>query len=175
VIGGGKLGLLVAQLIAQQCKTPPVHFGRHQSKLDLVEGTQKLVVGAEEEVPDEQKQAFDVCVEATSSSRGILMVVALTRPLGTIVQKSTCSMDQDGGEKMPVWSEIANSIVVDEKRMVGSRCGPFQPALQALQSPVIKKLLANMVSAVYPIADGLQAFEKAKSKGCLKVLIDMEI
>jgi len=40
---------------------------------------------------------------------------------------------------------------------------------------VIKKLLANMVSAVYPIADGLQAFEKAKSKGCLKVLIDMEI
>jgi len=56
VIGGGKLGLLVAQLIAQQCKTPPVHFGRHQSKLDLVEGTQKLVVGAEEEVPDEQKQ-----------------------------------------------------------------------------------------------------------------------
>ena len=68
-----------------------------------------------------------MCVEATGSARGILMAVALTRPLGTVVQKSTCSMEQDlpPGEKMPVWSEIANSIVVDEKRMVGSRCGNF--------------------------------------------------
>lgn len=73
-----------------------------------------------------------MCVEATSSSRGILMVVALTRPLGTIVQKSTCSMDQDGGEKMPVWSEIANSIVVDEKRMVGSRCAHPLPPFGAM-------------------------------------------
>lgn len=56
VIGDGKLGLLVAQLLALQTKIPPVHFGRHLEKLDLVEGTQKVVASTLDELEESQKQ-----------------------------------------------------------------------------------------------------------------------
>ena len=57
---------------------------------------------------------------------------------------------------------------------LSGRCGPFPAALQALQQSAVKELLRNMITAIYPISDGLQAFEKAKSKGSLKVLLDMK-
>ena len=66
-------------------------------------------------------QAFDVVIEASGSSQGIMLASALTRPMGTIVLKSTCSVIND--EKMPKWSDIANDVVVNEKRLQGSRCG----------------------------------------------------
>lgn len=55
------------------------------------------------------------------------------------------------------------------------RCGPFPAALQALQEESIKRLLKNMVTAVYPITHGLEAFNRAKAKGTLKVLLDMQV
>ena len=142
IIGDGKLGLLVAQIIALQTKVPPVHVGRHQDKLDLVEGTTKLVLGPDAKLDDSDKQvsstctspcpsvlqqsmrkrwvqAFDVCIEASGSSKGILLAVELTRPLGTVVQKSTCSAV--GDPEMPDWSSIANDVVVNEKHLMGSR------------------------------------------------------
>lgn len=64
-------------------------------------------------------QAFDVCVEASGSSQGILLAIQLIRPLGTVIQKSTCSAV--GDPNMPDWSTIANQVVVDEKRLIGSR------------------------------------------------------
>ena len=57
---------------------------------------------------------------------------------------------------------------------LGCRCGPFPAALEALQQTAVKELLSSMITAIYPISDGIQAFDKAKSKGSLKVLIDME-
>ena len=54
------------------------------------------------------------------------------------------------------------------------RCGPFPAALEALKQKAVKDLLGNMITAIYPISDGIQAFEKAKSKGSLKVLLDMK-
>ena len=68
---------------------------------------------------DAEVQAYDVCVEATGSSKGILLALELTRPMGTIVQKSTCSAIND--RQMPQWSHIATDVVVNEKRLVGSR------------------------------------------------------
>ena len=64
-------------------------------------------------------QAFDVSVEATGNSRGILLAVELVKPMGTVIQKSTCSIE--GDQRMPDWSQIANDIVVNEKKLVGSR------------------------------------------------------
>ena len=64
-------------------------------------------------------QAFDVCIEASGSSKGILLAMELTRPLGTVVQKSTCSAV--GDPEMPDWSSIANDVVVNEKHLLGSR------------------------------------------------------
>ena len=64
-------------------------------------------------------QAFDVSVEATGNSQGILLAVELVRPLGTVIQKSTCSIE--GDKNMPDWSQIANDVVVNEKKLIGSR------------------------------------------------------
>lgn len=58
-------------------------------------------------------------VEASGSSQGIMLASAMTRPMGTLVLKSTCSAVND--PRMPKWSDIANDIVVNEKRLVGSR------------------------------------------------------
>lgn len=60
-------------------------------------------------------------MEASGSSQGITLASAMTRAMGTIVLKSTCSVVND--EMMPKWSDIANDVVVNEKRLQGSRCG----------------------------------------------------
>ena len=65
-------------------------------------------------------QAFDAVVEASGSSQGIKLASAMTRPMGSIVLKSTCSAVNDAA--MPAWSDIANDVVVNEKRLQGSRC-----------------------------------------------------
>ena len=64
-------------------------------------------------------QAFDAVVEASGSSQGIKLASAMTRPMGSIVLKSTCSVVNDAS--MPAWSDIANDVVVNEKRLQGSR------------------------------------------------------
>ncbi len=64
-------------------------------------------------------QAFDAVVEASGSSQGIKLASAMTRPMGSIVLKSTCSAVNDAS--MPAWSDIANDVVVNEKRLQGSR------------------------------------------------------
>ena len=50
------MGLLVAQVIALHTEAAPLHIGRHQEKLDLVKGTQKLVLGDDKKLPEEVKQ-----------------------------------------------------------------------------------------------------------------------
>ena len=64
-------------------------------------------------------QAFDVVIEASGSSQGIVLAGQLTRPMGTILLKSTCSALDSA---MPKWTDIANDVVVNEKRLQGSRC-----------------------------------------------------
>jgi threonine dehydrogenase-like Zn-dependent dehydrogenase len=64
-------------------------------------------------------QGFDVCIEASGSSQGIRLAAALTRSLGTIVLKSTCSTV--GDDNAPAFAAIANDIVVQELTLVGSR------------------------------------------------------
>ena len=59
-------------------------------------------------------------VEACGAPGGMQLALALTRPLGTVVLKSTCSLE--GQSSTPQWSAVANDVVVQEKRVVGSRC-----------------------------------------------------
>ena len=63
-------------------------------------------------------QAFDVVIDTTGSSQGILLALAVVRCMGTVVLKSTCSLKDPG---QPQWSEIANDLVVNEKTLIGSR------------------------------------------------------
>lgn len=56
ILGDGKMGLLVAQVIAMHTRQKPLHIGRHQEKLDLVKGTEKLQLGAGKPLPEDLKQ-----------------------------------------------------------------------------------------------------------------------
>lgn len=59
ILGDGKMGLLVAQVVANYIDRPPLHIGRHQEKLDLVKGTEKLQLEAGQELPESLKQVFN--------------------------------------------------------------------------------------------------------------------
>ncbi|BDA47454.1 probable 2-deoxy-scyllo-inosamine dehydrogenase [Coccomyxa sp. Obi] len=170
VIGDGKLGLLVAQVFITQGVKRLVHIGKHREKLSLVQGSTWEVV--DESTSSHHAQEFDVVVEASGSSRGISLASAISRPMGTIILKSTCSAVND--PDMPAWSNIANDVVVNEKRLQGSRCGPFAPALKAMQDDRLRKLLNDMVTEVFPISDGVKAFQMAQTKGVLKVQVSMQ-
>lgn len=169
VIGDGKLGLLVGQaLIVHKEVDQLIHFGRHQEKLKMVSGTQQVLV--DDDTVTKYNQAFDVVIDATGSSQGILLAMAMVRCMGTIILKSTCSLKHP---EQPQWGAIANDLIVNEKTLIGSRCGPFKPALQMLQDPRMRKLVDSMVTAAMPLSEGLEAVKLAQAKGTLKVQLVM--
>ena len=77
-----------------------------------------LLVHHSKHIMHARVQAFDVVIDATGSSQGILLALAMACCMGTIVLKSTCSLKDP---EQPQWSAIANDLVVNEKRLVGSR------------------------------------------------------
>jgi threonine dehydrogenase-like Zn-dependent dehydrogenase len=104
----------------------------------------------------------DIVVEVTGSPAGFAMARALVRPMGTIVLKSTYA---GALEKFD-----ASALVVDEVTLVGSRCGPFGPALRLLEQGAIDPL--PLIHARYALAQGVEALEHARTRGILKVLIE---
>ncbi|MBW4627177.1 MAG: alcohol dehydrogenase catalytic domain-containing protein [Brasilonema octagenarum HA4186-MV1] len=157
VIGDGKLGQLVAQTLALTgCDLLVV--GRHQDKLAHLEA-RGIKTGFADTVTD---RAFDISVECTGNSEGFALAHRALRPRGTLVLKSTyagkLSLD-------------ASSLVVNEITLIGSRCGPFAPALELLAQEKVD--VKSLINACYPLADGLAAFERAQTKGVLKVLLEM--
>lgn len=179
VIGDGKLGILVAHVLSTRlaalasaagpgaAQPPLAFFGRHAHKLELVGGVDRRLV--DESTGVDHAGKFDVVVEASGSPQGITLALALARPLGTIVQKSTCSIVVRDPAAMPLWSAVANDVVVNEKRVVGSRCGPFPPALELLRESGTQALVAAMLEAEVDLAAGVAGVEAARRKGALKV------
>ena len=97
----------------------------------------------------------------TGAPDGFASALQLVRPLGTLVLKSTFAgrlRDFD-----------ISGLVVDEITLVGSRCGPFDKALAALASHAVD--VRRLVTACYPLGDGIKAFAHAGRKGVIKVLI----
>ena len=166
VIGDGKLGLLVAQLLVAQGHAV-THLGRHARKLSLVEGTRQVAVT--DETAAELEHNFDATVEASGSPQGISLALAITRPLGKVVLKSTCA----AGVGSATWPEVGNVAVVNELTLVGSRCGPFAPALEALLDERVRRLVNSMVDAAVPLAEGPAAVELARRRGAMKVQLVM--
>ncbi len=163
VLGDGKLGLLIAQTLAL-AGADVTAIGRHPGKLAILErrGIRTALNG--EGIPP----GADVVVEATGSGHGFREARRLTRPRGTLVLKSTFAGDLApllGGDGLNLFS----ALVVDEITLVGSRCGPFAPALRLLAEDRVDVL--SLVHACYPLADALTAFEHAQRPGVLKVLL----
>jgi threonine dehydrogenase-like Zn-dependent dehydrogenase len=155
VLGDGKLGLLVAQVLALTgCDLLAV--GRHPDKLSILErrGIRTRMAG------EVTTHAADVVVEATGSPEGFAAARAWVRPRGTLVLKSTFHGDV---------SLDLSMVVVDEITMVGSRCGPFPAALRLLEGRLVD--VESLIHQVYPLADGSAAFERAAARDVLKVLL----
>ena len=156
LIGAGRLGQLVAQtLILAGCDLRVV--ARHPIQQKLLTGRGiKLIT--EDEV---QPRSWDVVVEATGSPSGFELARRALRPRGTLVLKSTYR-----GEMSVNWSPF----VVDEITIVGSRCGPFAPALRLLERGEVDPVI--LIAKRYPLAKAVEAMEAAKQPGMLKVLLE---
>ena len=156
ILGDGKLGLITA-LALNALNINVTLVGKHQNKLDIAKKQ-----GVEVRLLNnfEIKKEYDIVIEATGSVSGFETAMALTKPRGVLVLKSTVAASKE--------FNLA-PIVIDEITVLGSRCGQFPPALRLLKSGKID--LKPMISATYSIDKALEAFEKNKEKDVLKVLL----
>ena len=162
VLGDGKLGLLCAQAVAlTHCDL--IVVGRHPAKLRLARqwGLTTEQVGPREDVAEKLGQV-DVVVECTGSPDGFGQALRLVRPRGVIVLKSTYH---------GLTQADMTTVVVNEITLVGSRCGPFPPALHLLASGKVDVL--SLIHARYPLTDAVKAFQHAAQRGTLKILLDI--
>ncbi len=158
VVGDGKLGQLVAQTLAlTDCEL--LVIGRHREKLANLE-ERGIKTGFADAVT---AGAFDISVECTGNPEGFAIARRALRPRGILVLKSTYA----GTLSLDV-----SSLVVDEITLIGSRCGPLAPALELISQQKIN--VKPLIHAHYPLQAGIVAFEHAKQKGVLKVLLDIE-
>jgi len=155
VVGPGRLGLLVGQVLALAGAAVTM-LGRRRESLALP--TQLgLAAGLVDEFPD---NAFDFVVEATGNEAGFAQSLRLVRPQGTLVLKSTFQ----GQAALNL-----TKLVVAEINVVGSRCGPFAPALRLLAQEAVA--VRPFIEAEYPLRDGVAAFAHAARPGVRKVLL----
>ena len=157
VIGDGKLGLLIAMVLRLSgCEALLV--GRHPEKLALFAGNNGRTITVDMLLQSSER--FDLVVEASGSPRGWELAVDRVRPRGTIVLKST----YHGGLNFN-----PAALVINEITLVGSRCGPFAPALRLMEAGLVDP--TPLISAVYSLDQAEEAFLKSQDKRALKVLL----
>ena len=157
VLGDGKLGQLVAQVLHLRSKQL-VCVGKHPWKLELLN---KLHIGTAL-AEDPIERGADLVVDATGSYQGLSRALELVRPEGTIVLKTTVTH--------PTALELSVPVI-NEVRIIGSRCGPFRPALEALALGNVE--VRPMITETYALSEGLRAFERAAAEDVMKVLLHM--
>jgi threonine dehydrogenase-like Zn-dependent dehydrogenase len=156
VLGDGKLGLLCAQVL-QLIGCDLLAIGRHEESLEILARRGIQTALAKASIFPE----FDIVVEATGTPEGFATARQLVRPRGTIVLKSTYHSALETNLTM---------VVVDEISLVGSRCGPFEPALRLLEQRLVD--VTSLIHSRYRLSEGLAALERASQRGTLKVLIE---
>ena len=158
VLGGGRLGLLVAQVL-RNAGTRVRVVGRNPRKLALCE---KWQVKSRLLADVRPRHDQDVVIDCTGSAGGFETAVAMCRPRGTLVLKSTVA------EGTPL--NLA-PVVVDEITVLGSRCGPFRPAIRALAERAVD--VTPLVSRRMKLSDGIAAMQAAAGRDALKVILTM--
>jgi threonine dehydrogenase-like Zn-dependent dehydrogenase len=158
VLGDGRLGNLCAQVLAARSGRVLV-VGKHREKLALLESMGIATAMLSDSLPEREA---DVVVDCTGSETGLPTALKLVRPRGTIVLKTTVA----GAQTLAL-----APFVIDEITLVGSRCGPFDQALRALERGLVK--VQPLISDRLGLSDGLRALERAQAKDVLKVLIEV--
>jgi len=155
IIGDGRLGLLIAEVLGRELKKVTL-FGKHPEKMTLVSD-----IVATELSSSAPERAFDIVIEASGSPSGLAQAVRMVRPEGTVVLKSTCAMGADLNTA---------PFVINEVTVIGSRCGPFDKALQLLGSGAVE--VEKFITATCPLSDALTAFECAQAPASLKIQLE---
>lgn len=153
VVGDGKLGLLTAVALRRQGSRVWL-AGHHDDHFEMI---RRLGVYRD------HGGTYSMVVDCTGNPEALDDILHRLEPQGTLVMKST------------TWAPPTfdlSRFVVQELTMVGSRCGPFAPALELLQNQEIAETLADTRQTVFPFARVLDALEEAARPGVLKVLVD---
>ena len=158
VLGDGRLGNLCAQVLARLSDHVLV-VGKHPEKLAIVGALDIATTLLSDSL---EERAYDIVVDCTGSESGLPTALKLVRPRGTIVLKTTVA----GQQTLP-WAPF----VIDEVTLVGSRCGPFDQALAALEKGHVQ--VQPLISDRFDLSRGLDALSRAQTKGILKVLLDV--
>jgi threonine dehydrogenase-like Zn-dependent dehydrogenase len=159
ILGDGKLGQLCTW-VAQLTGARVTLIGKHLAKLALA-GTGVSIATLEES--QALARHFDVVADCTGSTTGLATALRLVRPCGTIVLKTTVAGNH---------AADLSPIVINEVRVIGSRCGPFPKAIAALESGAID--VRPLIGAVFSLDRAEEAFESAAAKGARKVLLEVE-
>jgi threonine dehydrogenase-like Zn-dependent dehydrogenase len=158
IIGDGRLGQLIAQLMHLKGCTLLV-IGKNKTKLNILNN-----FGIDTKLSSEKiVQKFDVIIECSGSNEGLEMALNLANPRGKIVLKSTIAQK---------YNLNLSKLVVQEIQLIGSRCGPFKPAMRLLSRGFIK--IQPLISACFPLEQGLKALNFANQKNVIKVILTME-
>lgn len=158
ILGDGRLGNLCAQVLHTATNRIQV-VGKHQQKLDRIANLNINTILLEDFEPSAD---YDCVVDCTGATSGLELALQAVRPCGTIIQKTTIAAPQ---------TLHFAPIVINEIQLLGSRCGPFAPALALLRDGTVK--VQEMISAAYSLEQAAAAFDHAERPDTLKVLFDV--
>lgn len=119
VIGDGRLALMITQVLSLYGVDLTV-IGKHPDKLVYFEKYAKAVL--------KPQDTYDVVIDASGTPSGIELAKEIVRKQGIIVLKSTYA----GSANIDL-----SYFVVNEITIMGSRCGPFEPALSLLSKNLV--------------------------------------
>lgn len=157
ILGDGKLAQLIAQVLWQKTKNLLV-IGKHPWKLEILKA--RRIAAALNTDPVER--GADLVVEATGSHLGFERALELVRPEGTVILKTTTTHPTAFDLSLPVINEV---------KIIGSRCGPFRPALDALAAGTVE--VRPLVTETYPLKDAPRALARASHDDVMKILLHM--
>ncbi len=156
IVGDGRLAQLIVSVMKTICQDITC-FGKHQKKLNRLE---KLGVQTKIGLRSVDQACFDMVIEATGSNSGFLDSMKLVKPRGTVILKSTIASK----ENLDLTPAVVNEIT-----LVGSRCGRFKPAIDALATGIVST--DGLIDSIYPLEKFSEAIEQAKKSESLKVLL----
>ena len=155
VVGDGKLGAMIVQVLRLTgCDLTLI--GRHPERWGMFEAQ-----GIRCQPDDGSSAVYDVVVDCTGQPAGLATARRLVRPRGRLILKSTFAAET---------ALNLTGLVVDEISLIGSRCGPFAPALRLLERGLIET--EALVAARYRLADAPAGF--AASRGAMKILLQVD-
>ena len=156
VVGDGRLAQLISRVLKLSCNNITC-FGRHQNKLQSLD---KLGIKTKIGIESLDEFTFDLVVEATGSNSGFSDTMKLVKPRGIVILKSTIA-SKGNLDLTPT--------VINEITLIGSRCGLFKPAIDALATGMVA--VDDMIDSTFPLEKFQEAIIQAKKPETLKVFL----